>query len=87
MNILGQGRKIFRGILAISKSVGNSRLCLVAALNDLSNAEGVSPKLKTLFMIFNPPNFSLNAFAAKNFANAVYHRKKASQCCLFLNFF
>ena len=39
----------FRGICSISKSVGNSPLSLVAALKDLSNAEGVSSKLKTLF--------------------------------------
>ena len=37
-----------RGILSISISVGNSRLSLVAALKDLSNAEGVSSRLKTL---------------------------------------
>ena len=53
------------GILAISISVGNSRLSLVAALEDLFSAEGVSSRLKIFFMIFNPPNVSLNVFAAK----------------------
>ena len=55
-----------RGIFSISISVGNSCLSLIAALKDLSNPEDVSSKLKTLFMIFNSPNFSLNVFAAKN---------------------
>ena len=47
-------------------SVGNELLSLVAALRDLSNAEGVSSRLNTLSMIFNLPNFSLNVFAAKD---------------------
>ena len=64
MNILSQERKIFQG--HASKSVGNSRLSLVAFLKDLSNADGVSSKPKTLFKTFNPPNFSLSIFAAKN---------------------
>ena len=55
-----------RGMLSISISLGNSRISLVAALKDLSNAVVFSSKLKTLFMTFNPPNFSLNVFAAKN---------------------
>ena len=55
-----------RGILSISISVGNSCLSLVAALKVTSNADGVSPKLKTLFMTFNPPDFSLYVFASKN---------------------
>ena len=54
------------GILSISIFVGNSRLTLVAALKDMYNAEGVSSRFNTLFMIFNPPNFSLNIFADKN---------------------
>ena len=57
-----------RGILSISYSVGNSRLSLVAALKGFSNADGVSSKLKTLFIIFSPPNFSLNVFAVKHSA-------------------
>ena len=55
-----------RGILSISISVSNSCPSLVAALKDLPNAEGASSKLKTLFMTFDPPIFSLNVFAAKN---------------------
>ena len=55
----------FRGILYISISASNSRLSLVTALKVLSNAEGLSSKLNKLFMIFNPPNFSVNVFAAK----------------------
>ena len=64
--VLTKDESFISGILSISISVGNSRLSLVAALKGLSNAEGVSSKLKTLFRIFNPPNFSLNVFAAKN---------------------
>ena len=56
----------FRDILSIYKSVGSSLLSLLAASKDLSNADGVSSKLKTLFIIFNPPNLSLNVFADKN---------------------
>ena len=52
-------------IFSISISVSNLHLSLVAALKDFSNAEGVSSKRKTLFMIFNPSNFSLSVFAAK----------------------
>ena len=55
-----------RGILSISISVGNSCLSLAAALKVTSNADGVSPKLKTLFMTFNPPDISLYVFTAKN---------------------
>ena len=51
------------GILSISVSVGNSRLSLVAALKDLSNAGGASSK--TLFMTFNPPNLSVNVLVLK----------------------
>ena len=47
-------------------SVGNPRLCLVAALKDLSNSGGVPSKFKTLFIIFIPLNLSLNVFGAKN---------------------
>ena len=41
-------------------------MSLVAALTDLSDVDGVSSRLKTLLMMFSPPNFSLNVFAAKN---------------------
>ena len=52
-------------------------------------------KPKTFFTIFNPSNCSLNVFAAKNSPVRLLVRdyqclppsKKASQCCLFLNFF
>ena len=56
----------FSGMLSICKSVGSFLMSLVAALTDLSHADGVSSRLKTLFIIFNPPNFSLYVFAAKN---------------------
>ena len=45
-------------------SVGNSRLSLVAALKDLSNAGGASSK--TLFMTFNSPNLSVNVLVLKS---------------------
>ena len=57
---------LISGILSVSISFGNSHLSLVGALKDLSNAESVSSKIKILFMIFNPTNFSPNLFAAKN---------------------
>ena len=41
-------------------------MSLLAALIDLSSAEGVLSRLNTLFMIFNPPNFYLNVFGVKN---------------------
>ena len=53
-------------MLSNCMSVCNSRLSLIAALKDLFNADGISSKLKTFFIIFNAPNFSLNVFAAKN---------------------
>ena len=52
-------------ILSISIFVENSRLSLVATLKDLSNAEGVSSKLKTLFMTFNPEVFLLMSLPLK----------------------
>ena len=54
------------GIFSVSTIVGNSRLCLVAPLKDLSNAKDVSSRIKTLFMKFHLPNSSLKVFAAKN---------------------
>ena len=44
----------------------NSRLNLVVALRDASNAGGVSSKFVTLFMTFNAPNLSFYVFGAKN---------------------
>ena len=66
MSIFHKRQKLLQGILSISMSVGNSCLSLVAALKNLSNAGGVSCKLKILFMIFNPPNLPSNIFVAKN---------------------
>ena len=57
---------IISGILSISMSLGNSRLSLVVALRDVSNAGGVSSKFVTLFMTFNAPNLSFYVFGAKN---------------------
>ena len=53
-------------MLSIFTSVGSSLLSLLATLIDLSNADGVLSRLRTLFIVFNPPNFSLNVFGAKN---------------------
>ena len=53
-------------MLSIFTSVGSSLLSLLATLIDLSNADGVLSRLRTLFFVFNPPNFSLNVFGAKN---------------------
>ena len=61
-----KGESSFRGMLFICKSVGSSFLSLLTTLIYLSNADDVLSKLKTLFMIFNPPNVSLNVFGAKN---------------------
>ena len=66
MNIFNQDESSFRGMLSICRSVGNSALSLVAALIDISSEGGVWSRLKTLFKIFNPPNFSLSVFAAKS---------------------
>ena len=52
-------------MLSICKSVGSSLLSLISALTDLSNANGVSSRLKTLFIIFNRPNISLSVFVTK----------------------
>ena len=49
--------------------VGSSLLSLLSALKDLSNVDGVSSKLKALFILFNPPNFSLNVFGANVFSH------------------
>ena len=63
---LANGKCFFSGMLSICKSVSSSLLSLVATVTDLSNANGVLYRLKTLFIIFNPQNFYLNIFAAKN---------------------
>ena len=55
-----------RGILSISKSVGNSRLNLLAALTDLSNAGCVLSTPKNIFIVFTPPSLSLKDFGAEN---------------------
>ena len=55
----------FGSMLSICKSVGSSLLSLVALLINLFGEGGVSSRLKTLFEIFNPSNFSLHVFAAK----------------------
>ena len=55
-----------RGILSISKSVGNSRLNLLAALTDLSNAGCVLSTPKKIFIVFTPPSLSLKDFGAEN---------------------
>ena len=80
MNVLGQGESSSRGILSVSKSVGNSRLSLVATLKDHSNAGGISSKLKTLFIAFKTPTFSLSVFGAKN--SPVHLLVKGYQCLL-----
>ena len=54
------------GIHSISKSVGNAALTLVTALKDLSKVGGVVSMPKTFFIVFTPPNLSLNVFGAKN---------------------
>ena len=54
------------GMPSICRSIGSSFLSLLAALTHLSDVDGVSSRLKTLLMMFNPPNFSLHVFAAKN---------------------
>ena len=56
----------FRGIVSISKSVGNSPLSFVAALKDLSNAGGVLSTPKKFLLCLPPLNLSLEAFGAKN---------------------
>ena len=63
---LANGKSFFSGMLSICKSVSSSLLSLAATVTDLSNANGVLSRLKTLFIIFNPQNFYLNVFAAKN---------------------
>ena len=50
----------------VNQSVSSSLLSLLAALIDLSSAEGVLSRFNTLFMIFNPPNFHLNVFGVEN---------------------
>ena len=54
------------GIFYISKSVGNSVLSLVAALNDLSSGGAVLSIPKKLFIVFTAPNLSLKVFCGKN---------------------
>ena len=54
------------GIFSISKSVGNSRLSLVAALKDLSSAGGVLSMLKKFSIMFTGPNLSPKVFGAKS---------------------
>ena len=56
----------FRGYTFYLQVCGSSLLSLLAALIDLFSADGVSSKLETLFVIFNPSNFSLIVFGAKN---------------------
>ena len=41
-------------------------MSVVAALKDLSNAEDIASKFKTLFITFSLPNLYLNVFGAKN---------------------
>ena len=53
-------------MLSICKSVGSSLLSLLAALKDLSNAGGVLSIPKNFFIVFTPPNLSLQDFGAKN---------------------
>ena len=67
MNIFNTKTKVPPGVyyLSLSISVGCSSISLIAALKYLSSAGGASSKIKTLFMIFNLPDFSLNVFSVK----------------------
>ena len=67
-------------MLSICMSVGSSLLSLLAALINLYSERGVVSISKKFYIVFNPPNFSLNVFGAKN--SPVHLLVRDCQCLL-----